>query len=82
MECSYFRIKRVAAVVGALLLNPESAFAQDGLYALVQHPQYSGLFIGLFGEGVEHEPRDYGSGVTLDVLYLPEEANALKAEAE
>jgi protein-S-isoprenylcysteine O-methyltransferase Ste14 len=28
----------------------------DGLYALVRHPQYSGLFIGLFGEGVVHWP--------------------------
>jgi methanethiol S-methyltransferase len=27
-----------------------------GLYALVRHPQYSGLFIGLFGEGVVHWP--------------------------
>ena len=28
----------------------------DGLYALVRHPQYSGLFISLFGEGVVHWP--------------------------
>lgn len=30
--------------------------ATDGLYALVRHPQYTGLFIGLFGEGVVHWP--------------------------
>ncbi len=30
--------------------------ATDGLYALVRHPQYSGLFVGLFGEGVVHWP--------------------------
>ncbi|MBU0590412.1 MAG: isoprenylcysteine carboxylmethyltransferase family protein [Gammaproteobacteria bacterium] len=28
----------------------------DGLYALVRHPQYAGLLIGLFGEGVVHWP--------------------------
>ncbi len=28
----------------------------DGLYGLVRHPQYLGLFIGLFGEGVVHWP--------------------------
>ena len=27
-----------------------------GLYALVRHPQYSGLFLALFGEGVVHWP--------------------------
>ena len=30
--------------------------ATDGLYAFVRHPQYTGLFIGLFGEGVVHWP--------------------------
>ena len=28
----------------------------DGLYRFVRHPQYSGLFIALFGEGVVHWP--------------------------
>jgi protein-S-isoprenylcysteine O-methyltransferase Ste14 len=28
----------------------------DGLYSLVRHPQYTGLFIGIFGEGVVHWP--------------------------
>ncbi|OZB14199.1 MAG: isoprenylcysteine carboxyl methyltransferase [Marinobacter sp. 34-60-7] len=28
----------------------------DGLYAFVRHPQYTGLFIALFGEGVVHWP--------------------------
>lgn len=28
----------------------------DGLYALSRHPQYTGLFIALFGEGVVHWP--------------------------
>ncbi|CCA93153.1 isoprenylcysteine carboxylmethyltransferase family protein [Novosphingobium sp. PP1Y] len=30
--------------------------ATTGLYSFVRHPQYSGLFIGLFGEGVVHWP--------------------------
>lgn len=34
----------------------ENRMVTDGLYALVRHPQYSGLFIGLFGEGVVHWP--------------------------
>jgi protein-S-isoprenylcysteine O-methyltransferase Ste14 len=28
----------------------------DGLYAVVRHPQYLGLFIALFGEGIVHWP--------------------------
>jgi protein-S-isoprenylcysteine O-methyltransferase Ste14 len=28
----------------------------DGLYRFVRHPQYTGLFIALFGEGVVHWP--------------------------
>ena len=34
----------------------EDRLATDGLYGLVRHPQYTGLFIGLFGEGVVHWP--------------------------
>lgn len=34
----------------------EKRLATSGLYALVRHPQYTGLFIGLFGEGVVHWP--------------------------
>lgn len=34
----------------------QNRLATDGLYGLVRHPQYSGLFIGLFGEGVVHWP--------------------------
>ena len=36
--------------------NAHKRLATDGLYGLVRHPQYSGLFIGLFGEGVVHWP--------------------------
>lgn len=34
----------------------EKRLATGGLYALVRHPQYTGLFIGLFGEGIVHWP--------------------------
>ena len=34
----------------------ENRLAEDKLYALVRHPQYTGLFIGLFGEGIVHWP--------------------------
>lgn len=31
----------------------------NGLYGLVRHPQYLGLFVGLFGEGVVHWPTPF-----------------------
>lgn len=34
----------------------ETRLATDGPYAFVRHPQYTGLFVGLFGEGVVHWP--------------------------
>lgn len=34
----------------------ENRLATDQLYGLVRHPQYTGLFIALFGEGVVHWP--------------------------
>ena len=34
----------------------KNMLATDGLYGFVRHPQYTGLFIGLFGEGVVHWP--------------------------
>lgn len=34
----------------------ENRLATGGLYALVRHPQYTGLLLGLFGEGVVHWP--------------------------
>lgn len=36
--------------------HQQHQLATDGLYGLVRHPQYTGLFIGLFGEGVVHWP--------------------------
>jgi len=40
-----------------------------GLYSFVRHPQYTGLFIGLFGEGVVHWPTLF-SVVLLPVIVL------------
>lgn len=34
----------------------QSQLATNGLYGIVRHPQYTGLFLGLFGEGVVHWP--------------------------
>lgn len=34
----------------------EDRLVTEGLYALVRHPQYTGLFLALFGEGVVHWP--------------------------
>jgi len=36
--------------------HQQNRLATDGLYGLVRHPQYTGLFVGLFGEGVVHWP--------------------------
>jgi myo-inositol catabolism protein IolC/protein-S-isoprenylcysteine O-methyltransferase Ste14 len=37
--------------------------ATDGLYGVVRHPQYTGLFVGLFGEGVVHWPTVFSVGL-------------------
>ncbi len=34
----------------------EHRLITDKLYSVVRHPQYTGLFIGIFGEGVVHWP--------------------------
>ena len=34
----------------------EDRLVTDGLYRFVRHPQYTGLFIALFGEGIVHWP--------------------------
>ena len=36
--------------------HEKKKLATTGLYSLVRHPQYTGLFLGLFGEGVVHWP--------------------------
>lgn len=34
----------------------EQRFAAEGPYAFVRHPQYTGIFLAVFGEGVVHWP--------------------------
>jgi len=41
----------------------EGQLVTDGLYAFVRHPQYTGLFIALFGEGVVHWPTLFSVGL-------------------
>lgn len=41
----------------------EDRLVTDGLYSFVRHPQYTGLFIGLFGEGVVHWPTLFSVGL-------------------
>lgn len=41
----------------------QQQLATTGLYSLVRHPQYTGLFIGLFGEGVVHWPTLFSVGL-------------------
>ncbi|WP_445735626.1 methyltransferase family protein [Mariniflexile sp.] len=41
----------------------ENRLATGGLYGLVRHPQYTGLFIGLFGEGIVHWPTLFSVGL-------------------
>lgn len=43
--------------------HQQHRLATTGLYALVRHPQYTGLFIGLFGEGVVHWPTLFSVGL-------------------
>jgi len=63
----------------------QNRLATDGLYALVRHPQYSGLFLGLFGEGVVHWPTVFSITVfplivlAYVMLARREEKNVLEA---
>lgn len=41
----------------------ENRLATTGLYGLTRHPQYTGLFLGLFGEGVVHWPTLFSVGL-------------------
>lgn len=41
----------------------EEKLVTDRLYAFVRHPQYLGLFIALFGEGVVHWPTIFSVGL-------------------
>jgi len=43
--------------------HQKNRLATEGLYSLVRHPQYTGLFIALFGEGVVHWPTLFSVGL-------------------
>jgi len=43
--------------------HAQNQLATTGLYGLVRHPQYTGLFIGIFGEGVVHWPTLFSVGL-------------------
>jgi protein-S-isoprenylcysteine O-methyltransferase Ste14 len=43
--------------------HQQKHLATDGLYGIVRHPQYTGLFLGLFGEGVVHWPTLFSVGL-------------------
>ncbi len=43
--------------------HQENKLATEGLYSFVRHPQYTGLFLGLFGEGIVHWPTFFSVGL-------------------
>ncbi len=47
----------------------DDRIAATGLYKLVRHPQYTGLFIGLFGEGVIHWPTLFSVGLFPVIIF-------------
>lgn len=38
------------------LARKDNRLAREGPYAAVRHPQYTGIFLAVFGEGVVHWP--------------------------
>jgi len=45
------------------LARQQTHLVTDGLYRFVRHPQYTGLFIALFGEGIVHWPTLFSVGL-------------------
>jgi protein-S-isoprenylcysteine O-methyltransferase Ste14 len=43
--------------------HQQNRLVTGGLYSLVRHPQYTGLFIALFGEGIVHWPTLFSVGL-------------------
>lgn len=68
--------------------HKEHKLATDRLYKFVRHPQYTGLFLGLFGEGVVHWPTIFSVALfpIIVVIYVmlarKEEKNVLKEFGE
>lgn len=59
----------------------ENRLATSGLYAIVRHPQYSGILLAVFGEGVVHWPTLF-SVVLFPVIGLAYWSLARKEEKE
>ncbi len=48
----------------------ENKLVTDGLYAFARHPQYTGLFIALFGEGVVHWPTLFSVALLPIIVFI------------
>jgi protein-S-isoprenylcysteine O-methyltransferase Ste14 len=48
----------------------EKKLVTDGLYKIVRHPQYTGLFIALFGEGVVHWPTFFSIAMLPVIIFI------------
>ena len=48
----------------------EKKLVNEGLYGLARHPQYTGLFIALFGEGVVHWPTFFSIGLLPIIVFI------------
>ena len=63
----------------------EGRLVTDQLYGLVRHPQYTGLFIALFGEGIVHWPTIFSVAlfpVIVLAYYLLARSEERKVEEE
>lgn len=63
----------------------EGRLITDRLYGLVRHPQYTGLFVALFGEGVVHWPTIFSVAlfpIIVLVYYLLARGEERKVEEE
>lgn len=48
----------------------QNRLVTDGLYRFVRHPQYTGLFLGLFGEGVVHWPTIFSVAIFPVIVFV------------
>ncbi|MDZ4141541.1 MAG: isoprenylcysteine carboxylmethyltransferase family protein [Sideroxydans sp.] len=48
----------------------ENRLITDRLYGLVRHPQYTGLFIALFGEGIIHWPTIFSIALFPIIMFI------------
>ncbi len=63
----------------------EDRLIKDRLYGLVRHPQYTGLFIAIFGEGIVHWPTIFSVAlfpIIVLAYYLLARSEERKVEAQ